>query len=146
MQPDAPAQGRISQILDCALLLICAVVLLRAAVAGSGHLMDDALITLCYAKNIAAGHGPIYNAGEPTYGATSPAHMLLMAALGWLSPERLPLLASLCTALLLIEQNMSLVVRVAHRYLAMAKGAVVAEGRVVNSREGLADLEAHVMV
>ena len=50
------------------------------------------------------------------------------------------------TALLLIEQNMSLVVRVAHRYLAMAKGAVVAEGRVVNSREGLADLEAHVMV
>ncbi|MFX8895326.1 hypothetical protein ABTM96_19535, partial [Acinetobacter baumannii] len=50
------------------------------------------------------------------------------------------------TALLLIEQNMSLVARVAHRYLAMAKGAVVAEGRVVNSREGLADLEAHVVV
>lgn len=50
------------------------------------------------------------------------------------------------TALLLIEQNMSLVVRVAHRYLAMAKGSVVAEGAVVNSREGLHDLEAHVMV
>lgn len=50
------------------------------------------------------------------------------------------------TALLLIEQNMSLVVRVAHRYLAMAKGAVVAEGQVRNSREGLKDLEAHVMV
>ena len=50
------------------------------------------------------------------------------------------------TALLLIEQNMSLVVRVAHRYLAMAKGAIVAHGQVVNSREGLHDLESHVMV
>lgn len=50
------------------------------------------------------------------------------------------------TALLLIEQNMSLVVRVARRYLAMAKGAVVAEGPVVHSRQGLQDLEAHVMV
>ena len=50
------------------------------------------------------------------------------------------------TALLLIEQNMSLVVRVAQRYLAMAKGAVVAEGPVVNSRQGLADLEAHIVV
>ena len=50
------------------------------------------------------------------------------------------------TALLLIEQNMSLVVRVASRYLAMAKGSVVAQGPVVDSREGLKDLEAHVMV
>jgi len=49
-------------------------------------------------------------------------------------------------ALLLIEQNMSMVVRVAHRYCAMAKGSVVAEGAVVNSRAGLNDLEAHVMV
>ena len=50
------------------------------------------------------------------------------------------------TALLLIEQNMSLVVRVARRYCAMAKGSVVAEGVVENSRAGLHDLEAHVMV
>jgi branched-chain amino acid transport system ATP-binding protein len=49
-------------------------------------------------------------------------------------------------ALLLIEQNMSLVVRVAERYLAMSKGAVVAEGKVENSRECLHDLESHVMV
>ncbi len=40
------------------------------------------------------------------------------------------------TALLLIEQNMSLVVRVAERYLAMAKGSVVAQGLVENSRAG----------
>jgi ABC-type branched-subunit amino acid transport system ATPase component len=50
------------------------------------------------------------------------------------------------TALLMIEQNMSLVVRVTQRYLAMAKGAVVAEGQVVHSKEGLADLERHVTV
>ena len=50
------------------------------------------------------------------------------------------------TALLLIEQNMSLVVRVAERYLAMAKGSVVAQGVVENSKAGLHDLESHVMV
>ena len=50
------------------------------------------------------------------------------------------------TALLLIEQNMSLVVRVARRYMAMAKGAIVAQGEVVNSRDGLHALENHVMV
>lgn len=50
------------------------------------------------------------------------------------------------TALLLIEQNMSLVVRVARRYMAMAKGAIVAQGEVVNSRDGLHALENHIMV
>lgn len=50
------------------------------------------------------------------------------------------------TALLLIEQNMSLVVRVAHRYCAMAKGAVVAQGAVENTGESLLNLENHVMV
>jgi len=50
------------------------------------------------------------------------------------------------TALLLIEQNMSLVIRVAERYLAMSKGAVVAEGLVENSKTSLEDLESHVMV
>ena len=50
------------------------------------------------------------------------------------------------TALLLIEQNMSLVVRVASRYYAMAKGSVIAEGPVHDTRESLEDLEAHVMV
>mgnify|MGYP003429950776 CR=1 FL=1 len=48
------------------------------------------------------------------------------------------------TALLLIEQNMSLVVRVAERYCAMAKGAVVAEGLV--RAHGIGELHRHVMV
>jgi branched-chain amino acid transport system ATP-binding protein len=50
------------------------------------------------------------------------------------------------TALLLIEQNLSLVVRVAHRYLAMSKGAVVAEGAVDATPEGMQALAAHVAV
>jgi len=50
------------------------------------------------------------------------------------------------TALLLIEQNLSLMVRVTHRFLAMSKGSVVAQGRVVNTAQGLKDLEQHVMV
>jgi branched-chain amino acid transport system ATP-binding protein len=50
------------------------------------------------------------------------------------------------TALLLIEQNMSLVVRVAERYCAMAKGSVVAQGAVHNTKASLHDLEAHVTV
>lgn len=50
------------------------------------------------------------------------------------------------TALLLIEQNMSLVMRVAERYCAMAKGSVVANGPVENTRASLQDLETHVMV
>lgn len=50
------------------------------------------------------------------------------------------------TALLMIEQNMNLVVRVSQRYLAMAKGAVVGVGTVSESAEGLKTLESHVMV
>lgn len=48
------------------------------------------------------------------------------------------------TALLLIEQNMTLVTRVTERYCAMAKGTVVAEGKV--HHESLKELYNHVMV
>src|SRR5690554_3055051 len=50
------------------------------------------------------------------------------------------------TALLLIEQNMNLVVRVAHRYLAMSKGTIVMEGEVTDSAESLEDLQSHVIL
>jgi ABC-type branched-subunit amino acid transport system ATPase component len=48
------------------------------------------------------------------------------------------------TALLLIEQNMTLVSRVAKRFCAMAKGAVVAQGSV--REESIHELHKHVMV
>ena len=48
------------------------------------------------------------------------------------------------TALLLIEQNMTLVTRVARRYVAMAKGAAIAQGDVHGG--SLDELHEHVMV
>lgn len=48
------------------------------------------------------------------------------------------------TALLLIEQNMTLVARVASRYFAMSKGAVIADGDVHEQR--IEELHKHVMV
>jgi len=48
------------------------------------------------------------------------------------------------TTLLLIEQNMSLVVRVAERYYAMAKGSVIAEGAV--TKDSMEELHRHVMI
>lgn len=50
------------------------------------------------------------------------------------------------TALLLIEQNLSLVMRVAQRYVAMSKGSVVAQGALQRTPQGLRELETHVMV
>jgi len=48
------------------------------------------------------------------------------------------------TTLLLIEQNMSLVARVAQRYCAMSKGSVIAEGAVTQA--SIETLHQHVMV
>ncbi|MFM2035563.1 MAG: hypothetical protein RL459_828 [Pseudomonadota bacterium] len=48
------------------------------------------------------------------------------------------------TALLLIEQNMTLVTRVAKRYVAMAKGAAIVQGDV--HAGSLEELHEHVMV
>lgn len=50
------------------------------------------------------------------------------------------------TALLLIEQNLSLVTRVARRYLAMTKGSIVAQGELQHDPDGLAALEQHITV
>lgn len=56
------------------------------------------------------------------------------------------LVADQGTALLLIEQNLSLIARVSHRYLAMSKGAVVAEGLVDASPDGMQALATHIAV
>jgi len=81
----------------------------------------------------------------------NPALILLDEPTEGLAPVIVDQLASIFnqvaeqgTGLLLIEQNMSLVIRVTHRYLAMAKGSVVAEGSVDD--ESLDELHQHVMV
>jgi hypothetical protein len=42
---------------------------------------EDALISLRYARNLAAGLGLVYNPGERVFGATTPLHVLLLAGL-----------------------------------------------------------------
>jgi len=47
-----------------------------------GYLTDDSFIHFQFAKHLIAGQGFAFNAGEPTYGATSPLWVLLLAASG----------------------------------------------------------------
>jgi hypothetical protein len=50
------------------------------------YLTDDTFIHMQFAKNLLAGHGFSFNAGEPTYGATSPLWVLLIALTGLAVP------------------------------------------------------------
>lgn len=47
-----------------------------------GYLTDDTFIHLQFAKHVARGEGFTFNRGEPTYGATSPLWVGLLAAAG----------------------------------------------------------------
>lgn len=51
--------------------------------------VDDAFILLRYAENLAAGHGPVFNPGERVEGFTSPAMVVIEAALLRLGVEPL---------------------------------------------------------
>ncbi|HKW50623.1 MAG TPA: hypothetical protein VJQ53_02725, partial [Candidatus Eisenbacteria bacterium] len=51
-----------------------------------GYLTDDTFIHLQFAKNLIGGHGFAFNAGEPTYGSTSPLWVLLLAGVGRFVP------------------------------------------------------------
>jgi arabinofuranosyltransferase len=51
-----------------------------------GYLTDDTFIHMQFAKNLLAGRGFSFNAGEPTYGATSPLWVLLIALTGLAVP------------------------------------------------------------
>jgi len=52
-----------------------------AFLAYTGITIEDSLISLRYAENLAAGHGLVYNPGEPVFGASTPLHVLLLALL-----------------------------------------------------------------
>ena len=65
------------------LIVLLALVLL---VPFRGYLTDDTFIHLQFAKHLLRGEGFSFNAGEPTYGATSPLWVLLVAGGGALVP------------------------------------------------------------
>jgi len=48
----------------------------------AGFTNDDALISIRYAENLAAGNGLVYNAGERVLGTTTPLWTLLLAGFG----------------------------------------------------------------
>ncbi len=62
-------------------LVGAAVIAVRLWFLGLTHVTyEDALISLRYARNLAAGMGLVYNPGEHVFGATTPLHVLLLAA------------------------------------------------------------------
>lgn len=53
-------------------------------------LPDDGMISMRFARNLAAGLGLVWNKGERVQGFTNPAWTLIMAAVHWVGvPERL---------------------------------------------------------
>ena len=52
----------------------------------AGYLTDDSFIHFQFAKHLLRGEGFAFNAGVPTYGATSPLWVLLLAATGFFVP------------------------------------------------------------
>ena len=64
-------------------VLLWVVPALTAIVAGllhGTHFIDDAYITFRYAENLAAGHGLVFNAGQPVLGTTTPLFAGILAA------------------------------------------------------------------
>ena len=69
------------------ILLFCSLVPIVAALRVDHRLIgDDPLITLTYAKNIAAGHGFVFNHGDPVLGTTTPLFALVVGGLMALFP------------------------------------------------------------
>ena len=62
-------------------LLLVGLALLARLLPGS-RTIDDAFITFRYARNLLAGNGFVFNAGEAVLGTTTPLYTLLMAGLG----------------------------------------------------------------
>jgi hypothetical protein len=78
-------------------------------------LVDDAMISMRYARNLAAGHGIVWNAGEsPIQGYTNLGWMLTMALLHlWGLPASKISLAVMATSALLLLLNILAVRRIA---------------------------------
>ena len=69
-----------------ALLLLLLLAATAALIPFLDYLTDDTFIHLQFAKHLVEGKGFSFNAGEPTYGATSPLWVLLLAATGKILP------------------------------------------------------------
>jgi hypothetical protein len=65
-----------------------------------GFQEDDAFITFRYARNLAEGHGFVYNLGEQHHlGTSAPLFTLVLALLGTPSPQHIPQIGFIVSAL-----------------------------------------------
>ncbi|KPJ61365.1 MAG: hypothetical protein AMJ46_01280 [Latescibacteria bacterium DG_63] len=83
------------------LVILCALVFL-VEIPFAEYITDDTFIHLQFAKNLIGGKGFSFNAGEPTYGFTSPLWVLLISAGGLLGGELLAVSKVLGLASLLV--------------------------------------------
>src|SRR5438093_10582038 len=72
--------GSLRSVLELAVIVVLVVGARLWFMATTRVTYEDALISLRYARNLAAGMGLVYNPGEHVFGATTPLHVLLLAA------------------------------------------------------------------
>jgi hypothetical protein len=95
-----PNRGALRRWNSSWLYLLLALVALGARLLPSPRTIDDAFITFRYARNLLAGSGLVYNAGEHVLGTTTPLYACLLAAIaGVTRSENYPWLALLVNSL-----------------------------------------------
>lgn len=84
---------------DNVILLLLAGLVLYYAWLYQNFAQDDAFITYRYARNIANGHGFVYNRAEPVLGTTTPLYTLTLALVAKLSRQDIRLISHVISAL-----------------------------------------------
>ncbi len=88
---------------------------------------EDALIVLRYARNIADGHGFVFNPGERILGVTTPLHTLISAVFVALGGDRAPVIQNVFGIIFLVLEAwlMTKILRRTHSLLISALIAVM---------------------
>jgi hypothetical protein len=105
---------------DWLIIILLTVMALSCAWLYRDFAQDDAFITYRYARNIANGHGFVYNLGEPVLGTTTPLYTLTLGLLGKLSKQDIRLISHLISILCLWMSGIVLY------YLGKKDGALLA--------------------
>ncbi len=88
---------------------------------------EDALIVLRYARNIAEGHGFVFNPGERILGVTTPLHTLVSAVFVYLGGDRAPVIQNVFGIVFLVLEAwlVTKIVRRTHSHLVSGLIAVM---------------------
>lgn len=87
----ATGRHRRAEISSLSSLVTIGFVVAVAAVLGAAHAWtaDDGFITFRVARNIAQGHGPVFNMGERVEASTSPLWTWMLGLVAWITPHSL---------------------------------------------------------